>query len=67
MILCSIFDARVNPLGSMGLLFLNPPYDTEEGERVEMKFLKHSLKWLCPDGVLIFIVPEHILNPGNTE
>ena len=62
---CSIFDARVNPLSSIGLLFLNPPYDTEEGERVEMKFLKHSLKWLCPDGILIFIVPEHILTPDN--
>ena len=64
---CSIFDARVNPLGSMGLLFLNPPYDTEEGEREEMKFLKHSLKWLCPDGILIFIVPEYVLTPKNTE
>lgn len=61
---CSIFDARVNPLGSVGLLFLNPPYDTEEGERVEMKFLKHSLKWLRPDGILVFIIPEHIVTPN---
>jgi hypothetical protein len=25
-----------------------------------MKFLKHSHKWLCPDGVLVFLVPELI-------
>lgn len=56
----SIFDARINPLGSMGLLYLNPPYDWDNGERVEMKFLKHATKWLCTDGVLAFLVPELI-------
>ncbi len=54
----SIFSARINPLGSMGLLFLNPPYDASDGEREEMKFLKQSIKWLVPGGVLVFIVPE---------
>lgn len=55
----SIFDARVNPLGSMGLLWLNPPYDTNAAEeRDEIKFFKHSIKWLKPDGILVFIVPE---------
>jgi hypothetical protein len=62
---CSIFDARVNPLGSMGLLWLNPPYSTEDRERVEIKFLKHSMKWLATDGLLIFIVPETILDEKN--
>jgi len=57
----SIFDSRVNPLESFGLLWLNPPYSSEGGERVEMKFLKHSIKWLCDGGVLIFIVPESVL------
>ena len=56
----SIFDARINPLGSIGLLYLNPPYGHDDGERVEMRFLKHSFKWLCEGGVLVFIVPEHI-------
>jgi hypothetical protein len=64
---CSIFDARVNPLGSMGLLWLNPPYSTEDRERVEVKFLKHSMKWLVTDGVLIFIVPENILDRRNLD
>ncbi len=57
----SIFDARVNPLGCMGLLWLNPPYTVQDGKRAEMEFLRHSVKWLCPSGVLVFIVPEHIL------
>jgi SAM-dependent methyltransferase len=55
----SIFDAKITP-GSFGLLYLNPPYDSDNGERVEIKFLKHSHKWLAPGGVLVFIVPEHI-------
>jgi hypothetical protein len=58
---CSIFDAKITP-ESMGLLWLNPPYDhAENGERVEMQFLKHSIQWLCDDGILIFIVPELVL------
>lgn len=58
----SIFDVRINPLASIGLLYLNPPYDTENGERVEMEFLKHAAKWLAHDGVLVFLVPEHIFS-----
>ena len=61
----SIFNARINPLGSMGLLFLNPPYDTEDGERVEMKFLKHAHKWLADGGLLVFIVPGHVLEESG--
>ncbi len=56
----SIFDTRINPLGCMGLLWLNPPYDTVNGKRAEMEFLKHSIKWLCPGGVLVFIVREQL-------
>jgi hypothetical protein len=57
----SIFGAKITPK-SMGLLWLNPPYDhAENGERVEMQFLKHSIQWLCDDGILVFIVPEPVL------
>ncbi len=61
----SIYDARVNPLGCMGLLWLNPPYMFENGERAEMTFLKHSIKWLAPEGLLVLIVPEHVLSERN--
>jgi len=54
----SIFEVRINPLGCMGLLWLNPPYGSEGGERYEMKFLKHSIKWLCENGILVYLVPE---------
>ncbi|MFN3480534.1 MAG: DUF6094 domain-containing protein [Thermodesulfovibrionales bacterium] len=64
---CSIFDARVNPLGRMGLLWLNPPYSSDEGERTEMKFLKHAIKWLATDGVLVFIVPEVIFEKESNR
>lgn len=58
----SIFDARINPLASVGMLYLNPPYDSNDGERVEMQFLKHASKWLSTNGVLVFLVPEFIFN-----
>ena len=58
----SLLSARINPLASMGLLFLNPPYDTVDGERVELQFLKHAHKWLVHGGVLVFIVPERVLS-----
>ena len=62
----SIFDARVNPLESCGLLFLNPPYShSPNGKREEMNFLKHSIKWLCPGGILVFIVPEPITSDNR--
>jgi predicted RNA methylase len=63
----SIFDVRVNPLGSMGLLWLNPPYDSEDGKRVEMEFLKHAVKWLRWNGILVFIVPEVVLERDNNR
>jgi len=46
------FEARVNPLECMGLLVLNPPI-AETG-----KYLKHTIKWLAPEGILILVVPE---------
>lgn len=46
------------------LLFLNPPYDwasgdgeLEKAERYERTFLRQSLKWLRPCGVLVYLIP----------
>jgi hypothetical protein len=47
---------------SFDLLFLNPPYDydtgAEEGNRLEYTFLRDTMKWLKPDGWLIYIVRQ---------
>jgi superfamily II DNA or RNA helicase/predicted RNA methylase len=48
------------PLGSIDFLTLNPPYDYSDGEgkRLEYEFLRHSIKWLKPFGLLVFLVPQ---------
>ena len=32
-----------------------------------MNFLKHSIKWLCPGGILVFIVPEPITSDNRAR
>jgi tRNA1(Val) A37 N6-methylase TrmN6 len=53
------------------LLLLNPPYDWDSGggleektERYERSFLRVSLKWLRPGGVLVYLIPETRLEAG---
>lgn len=44
---------------SFSALFLNPPYDFEsEDGRTELSFLKHTLPYLAPGGILLLIVPQ---------
>lgn len=57
----SIFETIIKPLECFSLLFLNPPYDWEKGERMEYIFLKESFRWLQREGLLIYIIPEYIL------
>src|SRR5581483_4158702 len=49
-------EVEISP-GSMGLLFLNPPYDSGEGERKELTFLRNLIDTLMPGGVLVYIIP----------
>jgi len=51
------------PAESLGLLYLNPPYDFEVGpsgsnKRMEAVFLKHTCRWLKSSGVLVFVIPR---------
>jgi hypothetical protein len=50
------------PPDSVSLVYLNPPYDFEVGSfgnrRFEELFLRHTLRWLKPTGVLVFIIPQ---------
>lgn len=44
--------------GAFSLLFLNPPYDDDAaGHREESAFLRQTLPWLAPRGVLLFLIP----------
>jgi SAM-dependent methyltransferase len=43
------------------LLLLNPPYDFDEDERTEHRFLAATHQFLMPEGLLIYIIPQHRL------
>ena len=55
------------PVESVSLLYLNPPYDWESGQsgnqRLEFVFLEHTYRWLKPDGILVFVIPQARLKP----
>lgn len=49
---------------SVSLLWLNPPYDSDldgKDKRLEIEFLRTSLNTLVYGGVLVYIVPQHLL------
>ncbi len=49
------------PHHAFQVLFLNPPYDSAEGEgrRMEYVFLRDATRWLQPGGLLVYIVPQY--------
>jgi 16S rRNA G966 N2-methylase RsmD len=50
------------PERAYSLLFLNPPYDTdEEWQRLEYKFLIETTHWLAPGGLLVYLIPHNRL------
>src|SRR6266542_4101272 len=53
-----LFSVRARP-GAFSILYLNPPYDFDaEDGRTELSFLKHTLPYLTPRGLLLFVVPQ---------
>ncbi len=68
---CGIEETRIAH-HSCSLLFLNPPYDEatrEEDadtktERQEKAFLRMTVPYLAPGGVLVYIIPQTRLNSG---
>ena len=53
-----LFSVRARP-GSFSILYLNPPYDFDaEDGRTELSFLKHTLPYLTPRGLLLFVLPQ---------
>ncbi|MEX0803794.1 MAG: DUF6094 domain-containing protein [Candidatus Binatia bacterium] len=54
----NLFSVRSRPAG-FSILYLNPPYDFDsEDGRTELSFLKHTLSYLAPGGLLLFLVPQ---------
>jgi len=54
---------------AFSLLFLNPPYDwtakrdeTEASERLERTFLRDCATYLCPGGILVYLIPQKRLD-----
>ncbi|MBN2331041.1 MAG: class I SAM-dependent methyltransferase [Candidatus Aenigmarchaeota archaeon] len=62
---CGYEDARMSN-SSVSCLFLNPPYDWQKGspahghehERTEKVFLKGTVRYLVPQGIVVYIVPQ---------
>lgn len=54
----SAFSARIQE-GAFSGLFLNPPYDVDAGgKRTEHTFLTGVTKYLCPRGLLVYVIPQ---------
>ncbi len=52
----------IAPHNSFNLLYINPPYDhDDEDSRLEYQWLTRSRPWLQPGGLLIWVVPQHLL------
>ena len=63
---CLITDYQNTRISNsaFSLLWLNPPYDwaakdsqIDKSERYERTFLRDSIKYLCPKGILIYLIP----------
>lgn len=46
---------------AFSLLFLNPPYDWDDGQRLEALFLEAHLRFLALQGWLVFVIPHRAL------
>ena len=55
--------------GSFSVLFLNPPYDwaardteLDKCERFERTFLRDCIPYVCPGGILVYLIPQRRLD-----
>jgi SAM-dependent methyltransferase len=53
-----LFSVRARP-GAFSILYLNPPYDFDADDgRTELSFFKHTVPYLTPAGLLLFLLPQ---------
>jgi predicted RNA methylase len=58
-----LVSVRARP-GAFSILYLNPPYDFDADDgRTELSFLKHTLPYLAPRGLLLLVVPQKRITP----
>jgi len=71
LIKCLITDYQNTRIShkSFSLLWLNPPYDwaardyeLESSERYERTFLRECVQYLCPGGILVYLIPQKRLD-----
>ncbi|MEW5985037.1 MAG: DUF6094 domain-containing protein [Chloroflexota bacterium] len=61
-ILNDSYLSLVTSRAGYNFLYLNPPYDhDEEDGRLEYQWLVHSRPWLQAGGLLMWVVPQHLL------
>ncbi|MCA9968523.1 MAG: hypothetical protein KC423_29965, partial [Anaerolineales bacterium] len=69
-ILHDSYHNLVTSRGGYNLLYLNSPYDHDDedggdrgdhGGRLEYQWLVHTRPWLQPGGLLLWVVPQHLL------
>jgi hypothetical protein len=61
-ILHDSYLSLVTSRGGYNLLYLNPPYDHDgEDGRLEYQWLVRCRPWLQPGGLLVWVVPQHLL------
>ncbi|WP_420640483.1 DUF6094 domain-containing protein [Candidatus Leptofilum sp.] len=61
-ILHDSYLSLVTSRGGYNLLYLNPPYDHDDVDgRLEYQWLVHTRPWLQPSGLLVWVVPQHML------
>lgn len=61
-VICGDYRQSKVSHGAFSLLWLNPPYDSDEGERKESIFLRDTTRYLQDNGVLVYIIPRHRLD-----
>jgi len=67
---CLITDYQTTRISNkaFSMLYLNPPYDwavkddDSESERYERTFLRNTLKYLMPRGILVYLIPHRRLD-----
>lgn len=59
-VLTGPFERTIISPNKFSVVFCNPPYDTGDGERQEITWLRRSVDLLADHGIMIWIVPIHV-------